>query len=155
MNNIFMFSDGSKVYKNFDKKYKKHKKGFVKTTFVKNQTSKKKEWIDQDELFHDLGVNWKLDENNNFKLNYMRADYMSEQSKKLGYRIIGSLFWEYIPDAIVIPPLEIHKKYISNRKDLNYNNVIKIRQFLFRHAKKNKIPIFNNINDAIEYLEKN
>lgn len=84
-----MFSDGSKVYNDYEKKYKKHKKGFVilgppgigKTTFVKNQTSKKKEWIDQDELFNDLGVNWKLDENNNFKLNYMRADYMSEQSK--------------------------------------------------------------------------
>ena len=155
-----MFSDGSKVYKNFDKKYKKHKKGFVifgppgigKTTFVKNQTSKKKEWIDQDELFHDLGVNWKLDENNNFKLNYMRADYMSEQSKKLGYRIIGSLFWEYIPDAIVIPPLEIHKKYISNRKDLKYNNVIKIRKFLFRHAKKNNEEDKEDKEDKVEVI---
>lgn len=158
-----MFTSDTKVYSKYNKYYKKHKKGYVilgppgigKTTFVKNQVGKKKDWIDQDDLYYDLGVNWHLNKNNDkeFKLNYLRADYMSEQSKLLGYRIIGSLLWEYIADAIVIPPLELHKKYMANRKDLIYKNVINIRRILFRHAKKNKIPIFDDIVDATNYLE--
>lgn len=160
---MFMFTSGKDVYSKYNKNYKKHEKGYVilgppgigKTRFVKNQVGKKKDWIDQDDLFYDLGVNWHINKNNEkeFKLNYLRADYMSEQSKLLGYRIIGSLFWEYIPDAIVIPPLELHKNYIKKRKGLIYENVVNIRQLLFKHAKKNNIPIFDNINDATNYLE--
>ena len=33
---------------------------------------------------------------------------MNEQTKLLGFRIIGALYWEYLPDAIVIPPLKQH-----------------------------------------------
>lgn len=158
-----MFTSGKKVYSKYNKNYKKHKKGYVilgppgigKTTFVKNQIGKKKDWIDQDDLFFDLGVTWQINKNNKkeFKLNYLRADYMSEQSKFFGYRIIGSLFFEYIPDAIVIPSLELHKKYLVTRKDLIYKNIIEIRKVLFRIAKKNKVPLFDNIKDATNYLE--
>ena len=62
----FMFTDGSKAYKKFDKLYKNHKKGYVilgppgigKTTFVKNQKGKKLDWIDSDDLLGELGVKW-------------------------------------------------------------------------------------------------
>ena len=47
---------------------------------------------------------------------------------------------------------QLHIK-CSNRKDLEYKNVINIRKILFRHAKKNKIPIFDDIVDATNYLE--
>jgi len=161
--NMYMFSNGKKVYSKYNKKYKKHKKGYVilappgsgKTYFVRNQIGVKKNWIDQDELYKELGVNWKLNKNNEkeFKLNYLRADYISEQSKLLGYRLIGSLFWNYAADAIVILPLKIHKKYIEKRKDLNYKNILSIRKILYNQAKKYKIPLFDNIIDAVEYLE--
>lgn len=47
---MFMFTDGEKVYSEYNKYYKKHKKGFVilgppgigKSTFVRNQLGKKK-----------------------------------------------------------------------------------------------------------------
>ena len=158
----FMFTDGSKVYKIFDTIYKKHKKGYVilgppgcgKTTFVQSQTGKNKHWIDSDDLLGALGVDWHQNEknNNDFKLNYLRADYMLEQSKLLGYRIIGALFWEYKADAVVIPPLNIHKEFIKNRKDLSPDFLNKMRKIFRSHAKKFKIPIFTSIDDAVEYI---
>jgi hypothetical protein len=156
-----MFCDGSHVYKRYNKDYKKHKKGYIilgppgigKTTFVKNQKGKK-DWIDADDLFKDLGVKWHQNEKNDvdFRLNYLRADYMLEQSKLLGYRVIGSLFYKYKPDAIVIPRLNIHKKYIAKRKDLKLQNVIDIRKYLLKRAKKYNVPVFDNIEEAVYSL---
>jgi hypothetical protein len=153
----FMFCDGSNIYK----KYKSHKNGFVilgppgsgKTTFCKNQNVKN--WTDSDNLLYDLGVKWRQNTQNDidFKLNYARADYMLEQSKQLGYRIIGSLFWDYCADVIVLPPLSIHKSYINKRKDLQLKSVLEIRKILTKAAKKYKIPVFKNYSDATTYLE--
>ena len=58
---MFMFTDGKKVYSEYNKYYKKHKKGYVilgppgigKSTFVRNQVGKKKDWIDQEDLFNE------------------------------------------------------------------------------------------------------
>ena len=159
----FMFNDGAAVYSKYDKKYIKHDKGYVilgppgigKTTFIKNQKGSKKDWIDQDDLFRDLGVKHHFNNKNkdDFRLNYSRADYMSEQTKLLGYRIIGALFWDYKADAIVIIPEKLHKQYLSKRKDLNLKTVMEITKYLREHAKKYNIPIFDNILDATKYLE--
>jgi len=159
----FMFNDGAAVYSKYDKKYIKHDKGYVilgppgigKTTFIRNQKGSKKDWIDQDDLFRDLGVKHHFNNKNkdDFRLNYSRADYMSEQTKLLGYRIIGALFWDYKADAIVIIPEKLHKQYLSKRKDLNLKTVMEITKYLREHAKKYNIPIFDNILDATKYLE--
>jgi len=122
-----------------------------KTTFVNNQI----DWIDQDVLFSELGLDWhhKEDDPIHFKSNYLRADYMSEQSKVRGCWIIGSLFWEYKADAIVIPELELHKKYISNRDDLVEDSVMKIREILVKHAILYNTPIFSSCEEAATFLQ--
>ena len=80
---------------------------------------------------------------------------MSEQSKCLGFRIIGALFWDYNPDAIVIPDLKLHKQYLAKRKDLkDYTSIINLRKELFKKARKNNIPLFKDIISVTEYLEK-
>ena len=159
----FKFCDGKSVYKRFNKLYKKHKKGYVilgapgigKTTFIKNQGKGKRDWVDSDDLLGELGVKWDFNSNNesDFKLNYLRADYMLEQSKLLGYRIIGSLFWEYKADAIVNLPLDIHKEYLKNRKDISLDVVLEVRELLLKLAKKNNIPVFDSIQGAVDFLE--
>ena len=164
----FKFSNGLNIYEKYDKKYKRHEKGLVilgppgigKMTFIRKdekhiwKSGQKLDWIDQDDLLHELGVDWHFNSNNqdDFRLNYMRADYITEQSKQLGYWLIGSLFWEYKADAIVIPPWNIHKMYVEKRGDLEPNMVKQIRKLLFKQAKQMKIPLFLSIEDAVESL---
>lgn len=161
---LLKFTDGKDVYDDFNTVYKRHKKGYVilgppgigKTTFVNNQTGDKKDWIDVDVLFgsKSLNINWQgkktpADE----RLSYLRADYMLEQSKIYGYRIIGALFWEYKADAMIIPPIKQHKAYMLNRKDLDIKQINKMRKVFSNHAKKFKIPIFKSIKEAVAYLK--
>jgi len=165
----FMFTSGDKVYDKYNKLYNKHIKGYIilgppgigKTYYCDNiqkcDIKGKKEWIDADRICGDLCVKWHLNETNNIeqRLNYLRAEYILEQSRALGYRIIGSLFWNnIIPDAIVIPDLLLHKEYISKRPDLNLQVVIKIRNLLQIIAIKQNVKIFKNCVDAIKYLSK-
>tara|TARA_Y100000748_G_scaffold256376_1_gene222759 strand:+ start:5019 stop:5648 length:630 start_codon:yes stop_codon:yes gene_type:complete len=165
---VFAFCDGSKVYETYDKKYKRHTNGLVilgppgigKTTFVRKnereiiKSGNKLNWIDQDDLFGELGVKWHYNSHNpnDFRLNYMRADYITEQSKQLGYWLIGSLFWEYKADAIVIPPWNIHGDYVKKRTDLNPDMVKQVRKLLFKQAKQMKIPLFISIEEAVAAL---
>ena len=159
----FMFVDGSHIYN----KYKKHNKGYVilgppasgKTTFIRNQQIQN--WTDTDDLFYDLNLSWHLNETNenDFKLNYLRADYLLEQSKLLGIRLIGSLYYNYIPDAIVILDEDLHSKYIDQRNKLDKTNtldkkfVFNVKTDLIEKSKQFNIPIFKSINDAIKHLE--
>ena len=163
---MLKFTDGSNVYNDFDNEYNQHKKGFVilapsgtgKTTFVNNQIGIKKNWIDTDILFgpKSLNIDWMNSKNKvEEKLSYLRADYMLEQSKLYGYRIIGSLFYKYKADAIVLIPLNKHIEYVKLREDLDIDKVKELRKTMAYHAHDLNIPIFNTIISAIEYLENN
>ena len=77
----------------------------------------------------------------------------------LGIRLIGSLYYNYIPDAIVILDEKIHSNYIDKRNifdktnKLNKKNVFNIKTDLIEKSKKYNIPIFGSINDAIKHLD--
>lgn len=162
----FMFSNGNKIYKKFDKDYTKHKRGYViiappgsgKSYFVRNQSKdRKKDFIDGDILLSQLGVNWKLGKfpDPDFILSYKRADLMLEQSRQYGYRILTSTFFEFNGDALVLPKIKDHKKLVEKRKDLSWKFVLQMRKRFEWFAKKYyKTPIFETFNEAIEYLNK-
>ena len=158
-----MFTDGDSTYEKIDKVYNKHEKGIVilgppgigKSTWLRNQkkTKGKKDWIDTDYLSFRLNVNHNLNSNNpiDFELGMRRADYMLAQSKLLGYRVIGALFWEYKADAMVIPPLKKHLLYTKKRKDLTEKSIKEMRKIFKEQAKILNIPIFNSIDKAVKY----
>tara|TARA_Y200000002_G_C22668965_1_gene659148 strand:+ start:1169 stop:1696 length:528 start_codon:yes stop_codon:yes gene_type:complete len=132
-----------------------------KSTFLKSQSEKN--WVDTDVIMSQLGLDWHYNEEDDKQmiLNYRIADFYLAQLKLQGFQILGSLFWEFTPDAIVIPPWKKHKKMLANRKKQFENNEInfvwkqtnedvkKNRKFLRKFAKKRKIPIFKSIEKAI------
>ena len=142
---MFKFTDASDIYTKYCKLYKKHSRGYVilappgtgKTTYVNNQNDKLKNWIDSDILFGNNGLNIRWMNQNcpiDERLAYLRADYMLEQSKIFGFRIIGALFWEYKADAVVLIPFEQHKLYYKSRSDLDILKIKKWRQIFLEHA---------------------
>jgi len=158
------FIDANEICYNLDKNYIRHKTGYVvlappgsgKTTYIDNQVGKKG-WIDSDILFNEENFNMEFMNSTNStideRLSDLRADYMLEQCKIYGYRILGALFWEYKADAVVILPLKQHYTYFKKRENLDLTKIFELREMFYKHAKKNNIPIFDSIKGAITYLE--
>jgi len=170
-----VFCDGQKVYNKLAEKYLRHSRGLFivapsgagKTYFTKSQ--KEKHWIDGDELWmatdaHPAGAWWE-DKDNGNSLNMKEIDAKSDivtmEAKKLGFWIIGASNLWLVPDAVVIPDWELHKSYINNRQNNNYDGgatndrlqqVINHRERIIKHAKDNNVPIFKSVDDAVKYL---
>lgn len=136
-----MFCSGKNILTDLRKKANTHKKGMVilgppgigKTTFVKNQENTKQNWIDTDIILSKLKAhsttvhNYKVG-SPEFILNYKRCDYSLLELKHSGFWVIGALFYDTI------------------------KNIIK---YMKKIAKDNKIPIFDSIEEAAKYCEKN
>ena len=170
LDNIVFSQKPNNYLKNTFSKFRTHEKGCVifgapgigKTTYIINQKPKdgKKDWIDTDDLFGKKGTNAHFNAVNKnpsssaFKLNYLRCDYSLELCKSLGFRIIGALFWQHVPDAIVILSDVKHKEYLKKRKDLNLQMVNNVNQILRNIAKEHNVPIFNTIEEAVSHCNK-
>lgn len=168
---IFNQKDNT-VFKELEKNYKTHRKGYVilgpmaigKSYWLERQKLKndKVDWLDQDDYLVKIGaINWDVWKNPkpnsiNYKLQYIRADYGTTMAKALGYRLIGSNFLDLIPDAIVFVPEELHKKFMSTRnKSKKFReNIERVKKNLKLIASKHKVPVFESVEDAVNFLEK-
>lgn len=170
-NTPIVFADGSGVYNELKQKYITHKKGLFiygpsgvgKTYYIKPQ--KENNWIDGDVLWEACnafpkGDWWNLS-GEEIDIIGRRADVITEQAKKLGFWIIGASSVNMIPDAIVIPDFDTHFKYIKYREEHNYDDGIKSddiekikrnREY-FSRFKKDGVPIFTSVDDAVLYLQ--
>lgn len=164
------YTDGTEVYKKLAETYKTHDKGYYilapsgsgKTHFIDSQTEK--DWIDGDVLWmsakaHPEGE-WWLQELKEIIEIERRSDVVTVQAKKLGFWIIGSDNYDLVPDAIVIPDWQTHKKYIRMRERGNYDGgattsqlegVLNSRRWIARHARKG-VPKFKSVAEAATYL---
>ena len=132
--------------------------GSGKTYFVDNQPEHARHWIDQDDLFSALGFVWSDAETDPqaFQAQYERADTLSSNVKAHGFRILGSLFWDFPgTDAIVLIPEQQHRAYVASRTDLSWDRVEKIRSVLREQAARNGISIFDSLEEAIAFIECN
>lgn len=138
-NTPVVFCDGTAIYQELAKQYNTHKTGLYilapsgagKTYFVNEQ--KAKNWIDGDVLWmsakaHPEGEWWTkpLAEINEIE---RRSDVITTEAKKLGFWIIGSDCYSIIPDAVVVPDWETHKKYIQAREQGIYDGGATTKDF--------------------------
>lgn len=170
-NTTLTFADGTEIYNELKKEYKTHKSGYFiygpsgigKTHFINNQTEKN--WIDGDILWSAThafprGDWWNLS-GEEIDTIERRADVITEQAKKQGFWIIGASSVNIIPDAIVIPDLKTHLKYIKYREENNYDGgitsedieKIKKNRKYYSRFKKYGVPIFKSVAEAVYYIE--
>lgn len=164
-----VFSDGTKVYEELAEVYKTHQVGYYilapsgagKTHFVNSQ--KEKHWMDGDLLWvaakaHPAG-SWWLEDIDTIQKIARRSDVITEQAKKLGFWIVGADKGTIVPDAIVIPPWDVHKKSIVNREHNNYDGgaasadfeqVLGHRRWIEESCAT--VPKFESVEEAAKYL---
>lgn len=164
-----MFSDGTAVYEELAQTYKTHKVGYYilapsgagKTHFVSSQ--KEKHWLDGDLLWmltnaHPAGA-WWLQGIDAIQEIARRSDVITEQAKKLGFWVVGADKDTITPDAIVLPPWEVHKKYITTREQENYDGgatsadfeqVLGHRRWIEKSCAS--VPKFDSVAQAANYL---
>ena len=130
--------------------------GTGKTTWINSKFNINKLFEDSDNVCGDL--HYKGFEQENHSEKYRMEHYKKIEKKllflkeKYGKVILGSLFWDFVPDAIVIIKENQHRKQVENRNDLTWESVCEINKFLFNHAKKYNIPIFNDFNSCAHYI---
>ena len=134
-----------------------HTNGFIvlsppasgKTHFVQQHMT---EWVDADVIFSELGIHtqdWhdKVHTEAEHAAHYKECDLALKVMEEVGLWVVGSLFWDYVPNAIVIIPEDMHRVYTDRRKDLNWKGVKKVRLFLEKMSRKHNVFVFPNFNE--------
>lgn len=85
------------------------------------------------------------------KRHYERIDAELAKKTRTHY-IMGSLFWDFIPDAIVVIPDALLRKRVAQREDLTYSHVKSVENTLKAMAKKHKVRVFDSFRDASLYV---
>ena len=121
--------------------------GSGKTTFVKKHDG----WSDVDDIAYDLGLHTEHWEQQNRKRaeHYKIIDGWLEVMKRVGFHVMGSLYWNYVPDAIVLIPEVTHKTYVDKRDDLKWEDVQPHRDFLRKLAQEHDIRIFSSFAEVV------
>lgn len=121
-----------------------------KSTFVaKNDT-----FCDMDLIAHEFGLHGERysqlpHTEGQEQKHYQRIDGWLSTLRSLGFRVIGSLYEAFVPDAVVIIDEALHKEYTSKRDDVSWDFAMQQRKMLTSLAKKHKVPIFKTIAAAV------
>ena len=124
--------------------------GIGKTTFVGRYS---RQWVDADEIFPALSIHTKewhthTHSKQEQKEHYLACDRALGVMRAAGLWVIGSLFWEFKADAIVLIDVFTHKSYVEEREDLNWSSVQQIRAILEEIARAQKVPMYKTIASA-------
>ena len=151
------------VCANFATQYARHKRGAIllappgsgKTTYVRQQPPDARHWVDQDELYAAMGLAWSDAEADpdTFRAQYERADRLSDEVRAYGFRAMGSLFWDYPADAVVLLPEAQHRAYVAQRADLAWVRVAEIRALLANQAAQRGTPVFVSLGEAVAWVD--
>lgn len=84
---------------------------------------------------------------------YLRIDHAVERDRK-SKNIIGSLFEDLVPDAIVLIDERTHKRYVAKRTGtdvLHWSEANRVRQLLLELSKKHHVKVFSSFDQAAAF----
>lgn len=127
--------------------------GVGKTWFVRHHDG----WQDADNIFsrnrvHRATWHKKTHTDKEQEDHYKKCDAYTTELRARGYRILSSLFWEYVPDAIVLINESVHRLRVPRRKDLDWDTVSGVVEFLKKHAEKHSVPVYSSLSAATRAL---
>lgn len=113
--------------------------GSGKTFYAKHNH----EWVDVDDFlgahlkFHTEAWHSVPKTQAEIKAHYLECDkYLSALKNKCLW-VVGSLFWNYVPDVIIMLPEKEHKAYVAKRPDLTWDTAADVRTVLQTLNEKN------------------
>lgn len=123
--------------------------GVGKSWFVQHHEG----WYDADELMAELGLrspDWHTErpDLDDHQSHYERCDQETKRLRDSGRRIVSSLFWDVIPDAIVLLDEEVHRQRVALRPDLEWSEVQRSVKCLESHAKEYNVPVYSSLEEA-------
>tara|TARA_Y100000992_G_scaffold230065_1_gene161326 strand:- start:294 stop:809 length:516 start_codon:yes stop_codon:yes gene_type:complete len=111
------------------------------------------QWVDVDEFlgpylkFHT--DEWLSQEHSEAQTesHYRECDRYLLAMREEGLWVVGSLFWEYVADAIVILDEAQHRKWVAKRDDLDWEFAKGVREYLQKQSKEHSVPLYKNWED--------
>ena len=112
------------------------------------------DWVDTDPIFSDVSLHssdWHNDTHDETEEaeHYTQCDIGLKIMRELGLWVVGSLFWDFVPDAIVLLRKDTHREYVLQRDDLNWNDVCVVRKFLQTLAKTHSLPVYDSFDEMV------
>jgi hypothetical protein len=112
-------------------------------------------WRDMDDWAAERGLHdesWHLRDRTEAEqqAHYMAIDAALQEYRATpgGANLVGALFWDFRPDAIVCIDPATHKQYVEQRDDLEWESVDKIVQILHIMAKEKNVPLYDSFDSA-------
>ena len=125
---------------------------------ITNWTAENPGWEDGNQLAIDHGLHsldwWKANHTAHASAGHFRAiDTFFEQYCEESYHLIAtSVFWDALPDAIVLPPEDLHRSSIESRDKTMWSTAKGIRIFLHQLSVNFQVPLFTTFDEASEYI---
>ena len=127
--------------------------GTGKSYWVRNH----KTWTDEDEWAATRGLHteeWhaRPHTEKEEREHYRRIDAELEKLPPT-MNMVGSLYWDFIPEAIVLLNPLLHRKRVEERSDLDWNSVQRVVADLRSKSQKHNVPVFNSFDSAAKFIE--
>ena len=108
------------------------------------------DWVDVDEFvgkylkFHTEAWHSAQKSEAEIKKHYLECDKYLQAMRKEGLWVVGSLFENYIPDAILLLDIKQHRKWVEKREDLDWDTANDVRNLLEDMSRKNGVKIYRD-----------
>ena len=113
-------------------------------------------WHDMDELcvpgLHSEGWHAGVHTSGETEAHYRAIDAAVE-ADRVRLNVVGSLFWDVVPDAVVVVPWAVHLERLRGRRDVDAGVAAGVVRELLRVAVRHGVPVFESFGALDAHLD--